>query len=259
LKHVSIIIPCYNQLKYTQLCLESIWSFTHCPYELIIVDNGSDDGTGSWVEHNCACRIIKNEKNLGAPTAFNQGVEVSSGKYILFLNNDTIVSDGWLGRLVEKTQINKNIAIVGPCTNIRVYEPSEGEINRTAAAVSLRNKGRYKEVPGITSFCMLVKKRVIDEIGGFDKNYGMGTNDDHDFCLRARIAGYKIICALDTFVFHFYNKTLGNLDIAELDRKNREYFAAKFGQRAIHYLNEINQPYGTRGENFNCIPDNSRL
>ena len=122
------------------------------------------------------------------------------------------------------------------------------EIQRTAAFVFLARKGVFKVVPAVTSFCMLTKREVIDRIGVFDESYGLGTNDDHDFCLRAREAGYKIICASDTLVFHFYNRTLGNLNIKELDRRNREYFVWKFGERGLKFYEEVKQPYGTRGE-----------
>jgi len=111
---VSIIIPCYNQLKFTKMCIESILKYTHYPFELIIIDNGSfeliiidngsADGTGKWLttvlrikdKGLSRIKIILNDRNLGAPKAFNQGIKVSMGEYFLFLNNDTIVTEEWL-------------------------------------------------------------------------------------------------------------------------------------------------------------------
>jgi len=258
-KIASIVIPCSNQLKFTKICVESVYNNTKYPYELIVIDNGSTDGTREWFDdHKSIIKLISNEKNYGAPKAFNQGIDASKGKYIVFLNNDTIVTDGWLNKLVDCAEADTDIGIVGPLTNqprnkngifpdIEGYR-NEKEIHRTASIIELKNKKKYEEVPGLTSFCMLVKRNVIEDIGKFDEEYGLGTNDDHDFCLRARMANYKIMCSMDTFIFHFYNRTLGNFNINEWDRKNREYFVKKFGNKAVEYLKSIDQPYGTRGE-----------
>lgn len=252
-------MPCSNQIKFTKMCFRSIHACTHYPYELIVVDNGSVDRTSRWLKSSrFKIRLIHNKKNLGAPKAFNQGIKVSIGDYIIFLNNDTIVSEGWLGKLVKWAESDKKVGIVGACTNlVSESEAQPPTVQRMAAVISLTTKGEYKEVPGLTSFCMLVKRKVLEDVGGFDENYGPGTNDDHDFCLRVKMAGYKIICAMDTFVFHFYNRTLGNFNIRELDRRNREYFVKKFGKKGIEYLNSIKQPYGTRGENPNYISNYS--
>ena len=261
-KLVSVILPFFNGLKYTKMCLNSVLEYTRHPYELILIDNGSKKEIKEYFKTQ-ACRfanvkIISNRKNLGAPKAFNQGIAASAGEYLLFLNNDTIVTDGWLNRLVGHIERDSKIGIVGASTNgvkndcgdFPTYKGyrNEKEIQRTAAFVSLARKGEFEVVPAVTSFCMLTKREVIDKIGVFDENYGLGTNDDHDFCLRAREAGYKIICDFDTLVFHFYNRTLGNLNIKELDRRNREYFVWKFGERGLKFYEEVKQPYGTRGE-----------
>jgi GT2 family glycosyltransferase len=251
---VTIILPFYNQLEYTKSCLSSIRTYTHYPHEIIAVDNGSRDGSCDWIKQNCeGIRIIANKKNTGAQHAFNQGIKASDGKYILLLNNDTIVTEGWLAGLVSGMDDNIKNGIVGPSTNPHMsggefFPDVDGfrnvrEIQRTAAAISLARRGRLDNVPGITSFCMLIRRRLIEEIGLFDEGYGLGTNDDHDFCLRTRIAGYRIMCAMGIFVFHFYSRTLGGLNMVEIDRKNRDYFVSKFGEKAVRYLAQIGQPY----------------
>jgi len=86
-------------------------------------------------------------------------------------------------------------------------------------------------------------RQAVNLIGGFDENYGMGTNDDHDFCIRTRMAGYSIICVLDTFVFHFYSRTLQTTGSQNLDKKNRAYLVSKFGRTGLEYFEAIDQPY----------------
>ena len=102
---VSIIILTFNQLKYTKECVESIRKHTPEPHEIIFVDNGSTDGTGKWlkklVKNNSNYKLIENKKNLGFSKGCNQGIEASSGEYILLLNNDVVVTENWLAGMLE--------------------------------------------------------------------------------------------------------------------------------------------------------------
>lgn len=257
----SIIIPCHNQLKYTVQCLRSILLNTGIEYEIIIIENASTDGTFDWLnkfKKKYQCKIIKNKFNIGAPKAFNQGTEKASFSNIIFLNNDILVSKGWAAKLIDKMSKTRRAGIAGPSViNYSALsssqEPEEKKIvkefRRLAAFVEMKRKNKYLKVAGLTSCCMLAKRDMIKHIGGFDENYGLGTNDDHDFCLRARLASYDIICALDTLILHYCSKTLGRIDMALLDRENREYFIKKFKEAGVQYFREIGQPYGLRGEN----------
>lgn len=260
-RKASLIIPCHNQIIYTKMCLQSIKKYTFYPYELIVINNGSTDGTGKWLAHlskNTNLKIITNSKNMGAPKSFNQGIACSKGNYIVLLNNDIIVSSGWLKKMVLRAENNDEIGIIGPLSNkvkndTGLFPDYPGfrsfrEIQHKAAEVDLRYKDKYIYTRSVASFCMLIKNCVIDKIGILDENYGFGTNDDHDYCFRASSAGYKIAVAMDTLIFHFTNKTLGKMDIHNLDRRNREYFIWKFREAGLEYFEKIKQPYGSRGE-----------
>ena len=97
----SIIIVTCNQVEYTQQCVESVMRITDEPYELIFVDNGSTDATIKYLESVGGARaIIRNEANRGFPAAVNQGIAAATGEQVLLLNNDTIVTTGWLGRMI---------------------------------------------------------------------------------------------------------------------------------------------------------------
>jgi len=102
----SIIILCCNELDYNRQCLESVLQHTRGPYELILVDNGSTDGTSEYLKEiqgkaePARVIIMRNEKNVGFPAGCNQGLTKARGRYLVFLNNDTIVTNGWLEGLI---------------------------------------------------------------------------------------------------------------------------------------------------------------
>ncbi len=102
---VSIVILTFNQLEYTKECVESIRRHTPGTHEIIFVDNGSTDGTVKWlrtlVAKNSNYRLIENSENLGFAKGCNQGIKASSGEHILLLNNDVVVTEGWLSGMIE--------------------------------------------------------------------------------------------------------------------------------------------------------------
>jgi len=118
---VSIIILTWNQLACTRECLESIALHTTGRYELIIVDNGSDDGTVPWLQEqarlDARLRLILNRENRGFAAGCNQGLAVAKGEFLLLLNNDVVVTANWLEGLLECHRTNPHVGIVGPLTN----------------------------------------------------------------------------------------------------------------------------------------------
>ncbi|MCY8701160.1 glycosyltransferase family 2 protein, partial [Bacillus spizizenii] len=114
----SIIVLTYNQLALTKQCLESIWKHTNndC-IEIIVVDNGSHDGTRDYLKQISSIRTIFNKTNEGFAKACNQGLEAASGDSILFLNNDTIVTNQWLEPMIKLLYQDDKIGMVGPVSN----------------------------------------------------------------------------------------------------------------------------------------------
>ena len=111
----SIIVPCSNQVEFTQQCLAALRRHTREPWELIVVDNGSTDGTATYlagVRDMAAVpvTVISNTKNLGFPAAINQGLKAARGEYLVMLNNDVVVTDGWLGQLIELANAKKDVS-----------------------------------------------------------------------------------------------------------------------------------------------------
>lgn len=235
----SIIVLTYNQLALTKQCLESIWKHTNndC-IEVIVIDNGSHDGTRDYLKQITSIKAIFNKTNEGFAKACNQGLEVASGDNILFLNNDTVVTNQWLEPMIKLLYQDDKIGMVGPVSNY-VSGPQQVPVNYTnveeiedfSRLYCLQQQGRSKAVLRLVGFCLLVKKKVLDQVGGFDERFVGGSFEDDDLSLRVLQAGYQLKIALDSFVHHHGHATFtGNpdLSISQLYEENRQRFIDKW-------------------------------
>jgi GT2 family glycosyltransferase/predicted Zn-dependent protease len=241
----SIIVLCHNQLEYTRLCLESVLRHTRAPYELVVVDNASTDGTAEYLKELCSrpgpdrVAVIRNASNVGFPAGCNQGLAAARGQYLVFLNNDTVVTEGWLDGLVAWALADwPRVGLVGPVTGasrppqeVAVDYTDLGELPAFAARRRQEFAGQCLEVERLTGFCLLARRDVLDQVGGFDERFGLGFFDDDDLSVRARRAGFRLLVALDVFVHHFGNRTFTLLGIdcrAQL-QGNFAKFRSKWG------------------------------
>ena len=114
----SIIIPVYNQLDYTKQCMAFLKKYTDLKdVEIIVVDNSSTDGTGEYFR-NCKSYIyLRNDENMGFPKAVNRGMRNAQGKYYVIPNNDVLVTEGWLDRLISVSEKEEHVGLAGPVTN----------------------------------------------------------------------------------------------------------------------------------------------
>jgi len=235
----SIVILTLNNLEYTKQCIESIRRYTPEPYEIIVVDNGSKDGTIEYLESQPDIRLIKNPTNLGFALGNNIGMKEARGDYIVVLNNDTIVTQGWLTRLIACAESDPSNGIIGPRSNyvagIQIvkdvsYGNDMNAMQEFARRWSLENSGKYEETIRVIGFCMLIKREVIEKIGGFDPLYESGNFEDDDFCIRAIRAGFKIKIAHDVFIHHYGSKTFASekINYTESMLKNWERFKEKW-------------------------------
>lgn len=239
----SIIILCYNGLHLTRMCLESIEKFTPEPHEIILVDNGSKDGTTDFLkgyaEKHSHVKLIMNTENKGYAAGNNQAISMAQGSYIVLLNNDVVVTEGWLGRMIDHMGSHKDIGMVGPVTNsvsgIQLipnvpYGNNLEQMHKFARELSQRNRGRTEPSLRLVGYCLLVKKEVLDIVGGLDEGYKTGNFEDDDLCLRSSIAGYRNIVAKDVFVHHFGSMTFKEnaIDHSKTMDENRAYFLRKW-------------------------------
>ncbi len=206
----SIVIVTHNEIAFTRQCLDSIRLLTDTTYELIVVDNGSTDGTVEYLRAMGDVRLIENDSNRGFPAAANQGMAVAAGKQVLLLNNDVIVTTGWLGRMLRALRGgDASIGLVGPRSNfvsgpqqIEVGYENIAELDGFAWDFGKAHNGVIVDVSRLVGFCLLIKREVIDAIGVLDERFGIGCFDDDDFCLRAVAAGFRAVIVGDAFVHH---------------------------------------------------------
>jgi GT2 family glycosyltransferase len=239
----SIIILCCDQLEYTRQCLESVLRHTRAPYEL--VDNGSTDGTPAYLEEVVArpgpvrVELIRNESNVGFPAGCNQGLARARGDYLVLLNNDTVVSDGWLEGLIAWSLHDwPRVGLVGAVTNYSRppqqvaagYDRLDG-LGAFAAQRRREFAGKALEVDRLTGFCLLLRREAFERVGGFDVGYGLGFFDD-DLSVRARQAGFRLLVAQDVFVHHFGSRTFTGLgvDCPKQLQDNFARFRDKWGE-----------------------------
>lgn len=248
---VDIVVCVHNALNDVQSCLQSVFTHTNQPYSLILVDDGSAEETRNYLSdfakrHGAV--LIRNEEACGYTLAANQGLRQSTAAYVVLLNSDTIVTEGWLDRMVACAESEPRIGVVGPLSNTASWQSipeveTEGDwaLNVLPAGVTIdqmgalvaRYSGRlYPKMPLLNGFCLLIKRSLIDEIGYFDeKNFGVGYGEEDDYVLRARQAGWEAALADDVYIYHAQSRSYSN------ERRQQ------LTQRASAMLHEKHGPY----------------
>lgn len=233
----SLVILTHNQLEYTRRCLDSVRRFTDEPHELIVVDNASSDGTVEYLRSLPDVRLIANADNRGFPAAANQGIRAASGRQILLLNNDTVVTTGWLKRLLRALHSEPTIGLVGPCSNcvsgeqqVAVGYDDLAGFDGFAWDWGKRHDGRRSDTDRLIGFCLLIRREVVDRIGLLDERFGLGCFEDDDYCLQALQAGWRAVIAWDAFVHHYGGRTFvgSGVDFAALMEENQRRFRTKW-------------------------------
>jgi len=240
----SVIVVTYGNLGFNRLCLESLRERTEWPNrEIIVVDNASQDGTpeflreleSGWPE----LTVILNESNRGFAAANNQGLRQARGDVLVLLNNDTVVSRGWLSTLIRHLRTKPSIGLIGPVTNqigneakIPVGYSTIEEMPGWALANARENDGRSFPIPMLAMFCVAMRRSVFTEVGLLDERFGIGMFEDDDYTHRVRAAGYEIVCCRDAFVHHWMKASFGKMPDEEyraLFETNRRLFEEKWG------------------------------
>jgi GT2 family glycosyltransferase len=241
---VSIIVVTYNNAEYTKMCVSSIFAKTAYPnLELIIVDNASTDETRSYLEALRAkhenIKIILNSQNIGLAAANNTGIRNSTGKFLILLNNDTIVTRGWISGLIKYLIKDPAVGMVGPVTNsigneakIDVSYKDLSNIDVFAEHYTKKNRGKTFEIAVLAMYCVALSKQTIDKVGLLDERFSIGMFEDDDYALRVARAGLKVLCTEDVFIHHFGGVSFNKLPPAEYQRifnENKKKFEKKMG------------------------------
>jgi GT2 family glycosyltransferase len=207
----SIIIVTFNHSKYLKSCIQSLEA-QNFPHEIIVVDNGSTDGTIEIIQRQFSnIKLILSGKNVGYGTANNIGTDHAKGNIIVFLNPDTYVQKGWLRNLVNPI-LQENHIITTP--KILTYNGKIintcGNINHFSGLTFTRGLGKSpneytkrEEVSGISGACFALKKADFLLLERFDESFFL-YNEDSDFSWRAQLYGYKILFIPHSVVYHDY-------------------------------------------------------
>lgn len=252
---VSIIIPVYNQFHYTYNCLKAIREHSgNIPYEVIIADDGSSDFTSRLSEIVTGLNIIVNQKNLRFLRNCNNAAKQARGQYILFLNNDTQVQNGWLSSLVQLIESNDSIGMVGS----KLVYP-DGRLQEAGGIVwkdgSAWNYGRgqdmtrpeycyVKESDYISGAAIMIRAGLWQEIGGFDERFAPAYCEDTDLAFSVRKAGYKVLFQPESIVVHFEGVSNGT-DLNEGQKSYQVQNQRKFYEKwegvlqAEHFPNAV--------------------
>lgn len=210
---VSIIIPNWNGKELLRECLDSLEKQTDKDFEIIVVDNGSKDYSIEYLTNNYPeITIVKLDKNYGFAKAINEGVKKSKAKYVVFLNNDTIVDKDWVKNLVEMAErYPEVISINSKLLNFYDRKKIDGlgiEVNEVGQATSIGweqiNKGNFEEpfyIFGATGGAALFKRQEFVELGMFDENFFM-YSEEVDFAFRAQFSGFKSLFCPLALVYH---------------------------------------------------------
>ncbi|WP_195953293.1 glycosyltransferase family 2 protein [Clostridium saudiense] len=234
----SIVILSYNNLNYTKQCIESIRKYTSNEnYEIIVIDNNSNEETTNWLKLQYDIKLQLNTTNNGFPGGCNDGIKFANPMNdILLLNNDIVVTKNWLTNLKIALYSNDNIGAVSPVTNSSSYWQSIpvnyntlDEMQNFASQINISNKTRWEERVMVVGYCMLIKRSVLNKVGLLDEDYFPGNFEDDDYCFRIILSGYKVLLCRDTFVHHYGSASFNkNSSYANIMETNKVKFESKW-------------------------------
>jgi O-antigen biosynthesis protein len=218
----SIILLCYNKIDLTFQCLRSLLREVDLSNtEIIVVNNASTDNTKEVLAYfDGYIRVLNNEENVGFVHGNNKGAQLARGRYLLFLNNDTVVLPGWLEHLVETADNDPQVGVVGP-----MFIYPDGRIQEAGGIVWNNGEAFHygwgkspddrrfnfaREVDYITGASILIRKDLFDRLGGLDKLYAPIYYEDTDICFGVRSLGYKVVYQPMSRIVHFEGVTAGS-------------------------------------------------
>jgi GT2 family glycosyltransferase/glycosyltransferase involved in cell wall biosynthesis len=237
---VSVIIPVFNQLQFTQACLGSLQEHqgTEC-LEVIVVDDCSTDGTSEAVPQIPGVVYLRNDTNSGFIVSCNRGAQAARGKYLVFLNNDTIVKPGWLTALLDTFAEEPRAGIVGS----KLLYP-DGRLQEAGGIIwrdaSGWNYGKFddpqkpeynylRDVDYCSAAALMIAKALFETVGGFDSRYAPAYYEDTDLAFKIRRAGYKVLYQPLSEVIHYEGAT-GGTDLATGAKKHQQINRSTFAE-----------------------------
>jgi GT2 family glycosyltransferase len=254
---ISVIVVNLERRELLKRCLESLSNQTVEHFELIVVDNGSQDGSADMVAehfssdagHGFLLKLIRNPENRGFCAGNNQGLAAASGSFIALLNNDAEADPNWLEAL--RRVFDRGATVGMAASKILVYEdptridkaghlmyPDGQNRGRGSGELDCGQYDRMEETLWPDGCAAMYRREMLDQIGGFDEDF-FAYGDDAELGLRARIAGWICFYVPDAVVRHHRGSTLGLLSALRLEliERNRVLLAAKLFPWSLLWLN----------------------
>jgi GT2 family glycosyltransferase len=258
-KTVDIIVCIHDALEDVKRCLDSIFSKTFgIKYSLILVNDHSSNETTLYLrgikEKYDNVKLIENNGVLGYTKSANIGLSHSHADYAVLLNSDTIVTRGWLQKIIRCGESNSKIGIIGPLSNAASFQsvpkrknsdgtwavnelPEGFSADDIALLIDEISNRNYPFIPVLNGFCFAIKREVIDRIGYFDENaFPLGYGEENDYCFRASREGYFCAVADDAYVYHAKSKSFGHDTRGQLSKQGWERLKEKYGSK---FLKEV--------------------
>ncbi len=239
---VSVIIPVHGKLDYTLACLRSIARYgANAPFEVIVVNDASPDATASTLSEIAGLRLLSNPRNLGFIGSCNAGAEAARGSHLLFLNNDTQVTPGWLDRLLECFADEPDCGLVGS----RLVYP-DGRLQEAGGIVFSNadgwNYGRFespddprfrfrRDADYVSGASLMIESALFRQVNGFDSRYTPAYYEDTDLAFAVRAAGKRVMYQPESVVVHFEGISSGTdlqSGVKQYQRINKTKFAEKW-------------------------------
>ena len=208
----SVIVLSWNGMGDLRECLDAVRSQDFIDFEIIVVDNGSTDGSADFVaSHYPDVRLIRNERNLGFAAGNNQGLRVGTGDALVLLNQDTAVQAGWLKALVKAVVSDPTCGIAGG----KALYP-DGRIQHAGGYVDergcgshygyrQRDEGQFEQVQDVdyvTGATLAISREAFEVIGRLDEGFGRAYYEDVDWCYRAKGAGFRVVYTPHAVLVH---------------------------------------------------------
>ncbi len=233
----DLVLLSWNHLEETRACLASLFETVDVPSRLFIVDNGSEPPVRASL---AAVRpqgaigevtLLQNDVNEGFPRGMNRGIRVSTAPFTCLLNNDLRFTSGWLRELAEVARANPQVGVVNPTSNTFGNRPPRGVSLEAYATLLRARRGAYTEVGMGIGFCLLIKREVLERIGGLSEEVERIFFEDEDFSRRAQQAGFQCVVAEAAYVHHAEHQTVRKMPEREaLFTRNQRWCHQKWGQ-----------------------------